>query len=162
MCGTEIAPRCRIVSYGFFPHRDVRIFRDAGEVLQVDERERERWANVRANLAPYPKAEGLFGEVWLDVQNAPTEHVYNIPVTLAPVFQVGSLWLSRRFSTPPYSANESLRATTLSPGLDLEVSPAEALRLGLRLEVPLFAAELGGPRHVHAALQAGGRVGWVF
>jgi hypothetical protein len=83
-------------------------------------------------------------------------------LTLAPIFQVGSLWLSRRFSTPPYSADESLRATTLSPGLDLEVSPTEALRVGLRLEVPLFAAELAGPRHVHAALQAAGRVGWVF
>jgi hypothetical protein len=83
-------------------------------------------------------------------------------LTLAPIFQVGSLWLSRRFSTPSYSADESLRATTLSPGLDLEVSPTEALRVGLRLEVPLFAAELAGPRHVHAALQAAGRVGWVF
>jgi len=44
------------------------------------------------NLAPYPTATGPYGEVWIDVVNAPVGHIYNIPITLAPVFpgeQVG-------------------------------------------------------------------------
>ena len=47
---------------------------------------------VLENLAPYPTVKGPYGEVWLDILNAPAEHVYNVPITLAPVFpgeQVG-------------------------------------------------------------------------
>ncbi len=57
----------------------------ASEILGVDAGERNKWIEVRRNLAPYPKAQGPYGEVWLDVLNAPPEHVYNVPVTLAPV-----------------------------------------------------------------------------
>ena len=59
---------------------------EASKILDLDAGERDQWAEVRKNLAPYPKTQGPYGEVWLDVLNAPAEHVYNIPVTLAPVF----------------------------------------------------------------------------
>jgi len=68
---------------------------EASKILGLDEEERERWIVIRSNLAPYPKAEGPYGEVWLDVENAPVEWVYNIPVTLAPVFPGEQVGLDR-------------------------------------------------------------------
>jgi hypothetical protein len=62
------------------------------EVLGIDEEERYRWLEALQNLAPYPKGEGPFGEVWLDVVDASPEFVYNVPTPMAPVFpgeQVG-------------------------------------------------------------------------
>jgi len=62
------------------------------EILGIDEEERIRWVEVLQNLAPYPKGEGAFGEVWLDVVDASPEFVYNVPTPMAPVFpgeQVG-------------------------------------------------------------------------
>ena len=65
---------------------------EASVILAVDEGERTRWSEIYANLAPYPTATGSDGEVWVDVVNAPVGHIYNVPITLAPVFpgeQVG-------------------------------------------------------------------------
>jgi hypothetical protein len=59
---------------------------EASRVLALDDALRERWREVRANLAPYPAGDGPSGRVWLDVAGAPQEVVYNVPVTLAPVF----------------------------------------------------------------------------
>ena len=56
------------------------------EILRVDAEERQRWAHIRSHLADYPSATGPSGTVWLDVLNAPVDWVYNVPVTLAPVF----------------------------------------------------------------------------
>ncbi|MDQ2839513.1 MAG: hypothetical protein M3Y72_00405 [Acidobacteriota bacterium] len=58
----------------------------ASEILSVDADEGKAWANIRANLAPVPQASAFDGEVWLDVPGAPTGWIYNVPVTLAPVF----------------------------------------------------------------------------
>jgi hypothetical protein len=64
----------------------------ASTVLNVDHDDRVRWSDIRNNLAKYPTGKGPYGEVWLDVEAAPVEHIYNVPITLAPVFpgeQVG-------------------------------------------------------------------------
>ena len=65
---------------------------EGSTVLETDAADRPHWKDIRENLAPYPKGKGPYGEVWLDVVDAPEEHVYNLPITLAPVFpgeQVG-------------------------------------------------------------------------
>jgi hypothetical protein len=65
---------------------------NASTILNRDEEERRRWKEIAENLAEYPRAEGSHGDVCLDISNAPPEHVYNVPITLAPVFpgeQVG-------------------------------------------------------------------------
>ncbi len=69
---------------------------EASTVLGRDAGLRERWKEVRANLAPYPAGDGPFGRVWLDVRDAPPEHVYNVPVTLAPVFPADQVGLDSR------------------------------------------------------------------
>jgi hypothetical protein len=65
---------------------------EASTILATDTEERTRWSEIRDNLAPYPAAKGPYGEVWLDIAGAPVEHIYNVPITLAPIFpgeQVG-------------------------------------------------------------------------
>jgi hypothetical protein len=65
---------------------------EASSILEIDKEERVRWSEIRDNLASYPAASGPYGEVWLDIVGAPVEHIYNFPITLAPVFpgeQVG-------------------------------------------------------------------------
>jgi len=42
----------------------------ASQVLGVDADLRARWKRSARNIAPYPKAKGPFGEVWLDVVDA--------------------------------------------------------------------------------------------
>jgi hypothetical protein len=75
------------------------------EILGIDQEERVRWVEVLQNIAPYPKGEGPFGEVWLDVVDASPEFVYNVPTPMAPVFpgeqvgigiREGSLEIARR------------------------------------------------------------------
>jgi hypothetical protein len=103
---------------------------EASRLLHADDREREKWAEVRANLAAYPQAEGPFGEVWLDVQNAPTEHVYNIPVTLAPVFpgeQVG-IGLREQYLE---IAHRTAKVIRLEGADDLVYQPLILARLGI-------------------------------
>ena len=58
----------------------------ASELLISDADDRKLWQDIRSNLAPYPHAATAAGEVWVDVANAPPGWIYNIPVTLAPVF----------------------------------------------------------------------------
>lgn len=65
---------------------------ESSRMLETDRDERMRWQEIRDHLAPYPKGQSAYGEVWLDVCNAPFETVHNVPVTLEPVFpaeQVG-------------------------------------------------------------------------
>ena len=60
--------------------------------MELDAEERTKWSKIAENLTPYPTLQLPFGEVWADVVAAPPNHVYNVPVTLAPVFpgeQVG-------------------------------------------------------------------------
>ena len=108
--------------------------------LGVDAGLRERWQEVRRSLAPYPAGDGPFGRVWLDVRDAPHEHVYNVPVTLAPVFpgeQVGIgsgpelLELARR----------TARMVRLEGSNDLVWQPLVRARLGM-LDLEWFKREV--------------------
>lgn len=113
---------------------------EASQILQCDESERAQWTEVRENLAPYPKIQGPYGEVWLDVLNAPAEHVYNIPVTLAPVFpgdQVGS----GRHEEHLEIARRTARTIRLEGGNDVVYQPLIRARLGM-LDLAWFKNEV--------------------
>ena len=114
---------------------------EASQILDVDAEECPRWSEVRANLAPYPQTEGPEGEVWLDVLNAPAEHVYNVPVTLAPVFpgeQVGIGRGEERLEIAKHTA----RTIRLDGGNDLVFQPLIRARLGM-LDLDWFKREVG-------------------
>jgi len=113
---------------------------EAARILDEDAPERARWLEIEAQMAPYPKAKGPFGEVWLDVVDAPVEYVYNVPVTLAPVFpgeQVGldvgrdQLEIARR----------TARVVRLEGGNDLVFQPLIRARLGM-LDLEWFQREV--------------------
>ena len=91
---------------------------EASQILNQDAAERAEWAKIRVHLADYPKTNTAQGEVWLDVPNAPAGWIYNIPVTLAPVFpgeRVG-LHSTKDFSTSPVERRRpsALKAATTS------------------------------------------------
>jgi alpha-L-fucosidase 2 len=113
---------------------------EASKALQLDGEERAKWAEIRANLAPYPKAGGPFGEVWLDVVNAPTEHVYNIPVTLAPVFPGEQVGMGRGEEQLEI-ARRTAQTIRLEGGNDLVYQPMIRARLGM-LNLDWFKREV--------------------
>jgi len=113
---------------------------EASTILGVDESERARWVEIRANLAPYPKSTGPHGEVWLDVVNAPTEVVYNVPVTLAPVFPGEQVGVGRG-SEQLEIARRTAETIRLEGGNDLVYRPLILARLGL-LDLDLFKREV--------------------
>ena len=103
---------------------------NASDVLGQDVEECRHWKEVSANLAPYPKAHGPFGPVWVDINNAPPEHVYNVPITLSPVFpgeQVG-LDTGQKFLE---IANLTATTMRLEGGNDLVSQPLIRARLGM-------------------------------
>jgi len=113
---------------------------DAAKILGVDEGERGRWAEIRQNLAPYPKVQGPFGEVWLDVPGAPTEWVYNVPVTLAPVFPGEQVGIGRG-SEHHEIARRTVSTVRLEGGNDLVYQPLIRARLGM-LDLNWFKREV--------------------
>jgi alpha-L-fucosidase 2 len=112
---------------------------EGSTILGQDAAERSHWAEVRRNLAPYPKTSASQGDVWLDVVDAPADYIYNVPVTLAPVFpgeQVGldsvqSLEIARR----------TARNIRLEGGNDLVFQPLIRARLGV-LDLEWFLREV--------------------
>lgn len=113
---------------------------EAGRILGVDAEERSRWLEIEARTAPYPKGGGPFGEVWLDVVDAPVEYVYNVPVTLAPVFpgeQVGLDTGGRQLEI----ARRTARTVRLEGGNDLVFQPLIRARLGM-LDLEWFKREV--------------------
>ncbi|HEX6546207.1 MAG TPA: hypothetical protein VF023_07880, partial [Bryobacteraceae bacterium] len=101
----------------------------ASQLLGQDEQERDHWRDIASHLADYPSVEGPQGEVWIDVKNAPAEWIYNIPVTLAPVFpgeQVG-LGLGTRHHAIAKRTADTIR---LEGGNDLVFLPLIRARLG--------------------------------
>jgi alpha-L-fucosidase 2 len=113
---------------------------DASSILAVDEGERARWSEICANLAPYPTATGSEGEIWVDVVTAPVGHIYNIPVTLAPVFpgeQVGIGLNSKYWDI----AQRTARTISLEGGNDLVFQPLIRARLGM-LDLEWFKKEV--------------------
>lgn len=113
---------------------------EASQIFDIDATERSNWADVRANLAPYPKTEGPYGEVWLDILNAPPEHVYNVPVTLAPVFPGEQVGIGRGDECLAI-ARRTARTIRLEGGNDLVFQPLIRARLGL-LNLDWFKREV--------------------
>ena len=113
---------------------------EASRVLDQDPEKRTRWADVRTNLAPYPKTSGPYGEVWTDVLHAPAEVVYNVPVTVAPVFPAEQVGLS----APQESldlARRTMRTIRLEGGNDLVWQPLARARLAM-LDLDWFKREV--------------------
>lgn len=113
---------------------------EASRVLGHDAADRERWLDIANNLAPYPTVQGPYGEVWLDVPGAPAEWIYNVPVTLAPVFpgeQVGIGIGGAHFEV----AKRSAATVRLEGGNDLVYQPFIRARLGM-LDLAWFKNEV--------------------
>ena len=113
---------------------------EASKILKLDAGERAKWTEVRDNLAPYPKTPGPYGEVWLDVLNAPPEHVYNVPVTLAPVFPGDQVGIGRNDEYLEI-ARRTARTIRLEGGNDLVYQPLIRARLGM-LDLEWFKNEV--------------------
>jgi hypothetical protein len=113
---------------------------EAAHVLDRDAAERERWAEIRQNLAPYPGIDGPYGRVWLDVPGAPAEWVYNVPATLAPVFPADQVGLDRRTDLLEV-ARRTARTIRLEGGNDLVWQPLARARLDL-LDLDWFKREV--------------------
>ena len=103
---------------------------EASQILGVDSEERAAWTEIHSNLAPYPKAKGPYGEVWLDVVDAPTEHVYNVPVTLAPVFPGEQVGIDLNTAHQEI-AKRTAQYVRLEGGNDLVYLPLIYARLGM-------------------------------
>jgi alpha-L-fucosidase 2 len=107
---------------------------EASTVLGLDADRRDKWRDVRANLAPYPAGDGPHGRVWLDVVNAPHEFVYNVPVTLAPVFPAEQVGLGSKPELLEL-ARRTARTVRLEGGNDLVCSPSFGRASGLLISI---------------------------
>ena len=113
---------------------------EGSRTLNLDANLRARWQEVRENLAPYPAGDGPYGRVWLDVRDAPFEYVYNVPVTLAPVFPGEQVGLG---SAPELLdvARRTARTIRLEGGNDLVWQPLARARLAM-LDLDWFKREV--------------------
>jgi hypothetical protein len=103
---------------------------EASQALNRDAGERAEWAKIRAHLADYPKTNTAQGEVWLDVPNAPAGWIYNIPVTLAPVFPGVRVGLHSPKSVLDL-AIRTAQTIRLEGGNDIVYQPLIRARLGM-------------------------------
>lgn len=113
---------------------------EGSRVLGIDADRREKWREVRRNLAPYPTGEGPFGRVWLDVRDAPAEYVYNVPVTLGPVFPAEQVGLGSKAELLEL-ARRTAKTIRLEGGNDLVWQPLARARLGM-LDLEWFKREV--------------------
>ena len=113
---------------------------EASTLLHVDEPERAQWKNIRDHLADYPKGKNADGEVWLDVLDAPLEAVYNVPVTLAPVFPGEQAGIGRAPEQMEIAHRTAL-SVRLEGGNDLVFQPLIRARLGV-LDLDWFKREV--------------------
>jgi hypothetical protein len=113
---------------------------EGSRILDLDSEQRGTWEEVRRNLAPYPAGDGPFGRVWLDVRDAPHEYVYNVPVTLAPVFPGEQVGLGSRPELLEV-ARRTARTVRLEGGNDLVWQPLVRARLGM-LDLNRFKREV--------------------
>jgi alpha-L-fucosidase 2 len=79
--------------------------------------------------------------VWVDVLDAPPEHVYNVPVTLAPVFPGDQVGLGRREDQLEI-ARRTAATVRLEGGNDVIYQPLIRARLGT-LDLEWFKREVG-------------------
>ncbi len=118
----------------------LRAVEEASQKLGVDADDRRRWADLAENLAGYPMAGTPAGEVWLDVPDAPAGWIYNIPVTLAPVFpgeQIGLDSDARDLAL----ARRTAATIRLEGGNDIVYQPLIRARLGM-LDLEWFKDEV--------------------
>jgi len=113
---------------------------EGSTVLETDAADRPHWKEIRENLAPYPTGKGPYGEVWLDVGNAPEEHVYNVPVTLAPVFPGEQVGIGRGAEYWEV-ARRTASVVRLEGGNDLVYQPMIRARLAM-LDLEWFKREV--------------------
>jgi alpha-L-fucosidase 2 len=113
---------------------------DASAILGVDAGERAKWAEIGASFLDYPAADGPYGRVWIDVPGAPVEWVYNVPVTLAPVFPGEQVGLD---AGPQHMdiARRTTRTVRLEGGNDLVYLPMIQARLA-ELDLGAFKKEV--------------------
>jgi hypothetical protein len=110
------------------------------EKLGEDAGEREKWVAIRSSLANYPKTAAPDGEIWVDVMNAPAGWIYNIPVTLAPVFPGERIGLDSK-SEDLEIARRTARTIRLEGGNDVVYQPWIRARLGM-LDLDWFKQEV--------------------
>jgi alpha-L-fucosidase 2 len=113
---------------------------EGSNILSLDGEAKIHWQEIREHLASYPKAKGPYGEVWLDVVDAPVEHVYNVPATLAPVFPAEQVGLGRGASDWDI-ARRTAQVVRLEGGNDLVFQPLIRARLGM-LDLDWFKREV--------------------
>lgn len=102
---------------------------ESSAILQQDHAESAHWNEVRDNLAPYPVARGPYGKVWVDVVGAPVEYIYNVPITMAPVFPAEQVGLGHGAGDWEIALNTA-RTLRLEGGNDLVYQPWIRARLG--------------------------------
>ena len=110
----------------------------ASEVLRVDDAERPTWSKIRSRLAAYPVAPN--SKVWLDVPNAPEGWIYNVPVTLAPVFPGERIGLHSNENDLSL-ARRTAQTVQLEGGNDVVYQPLIRARLGM-LDLNWFKREV--------------------
>ena len=110
----------------------------ASEILQVDANERSNWSKIRSHLTPYPVAPK--SKVWLDVPNAPEGWIYNVPVTLAPVFPGERIGLHSNENDLAL-ARRTAQTVQLEGGNDVVYQPLIRTRLGI-LDLDWFKREV--------------------
>jgi alpha-L-fucosidase 2 len=112
----------------------------ASNVLAEDVAERASWNEISEKLAAYPSGQGPYGEVWLDILNAHVEHVYNVPITLAPVFPGDEVGIDsgKEFKDIAMRTAQTIR---LEGGNDLVSQPLIRARLGM-LDLDWFKAQI--------------------
>jgi alpha-L-fucosidase 2 len=103
---------------------------EASQILNQDAAERAEWAKIRVHLADYPKTETAQGEVWLDVPNAPAGWIYNVPVTLAPVFPGDRVGLHSTKDVLDVAVRTA-QTIRLEGGNDIVYQPLIRARLGI-------------------------------
>jgi alpha-L-fucosidase 2 len=112
----------------------------ASAVLQEDEADRRQWKEILDHMAPYPAAPGSYGEVWLDVANAPVEYIYNVPITMAPVFPAEQVGIGRNENQLEI-ARRTARLLRLEGGNDLVYQPLIRARLAM-LDLKWFKSQV--------------------
>lgn len=112
----------------------------SSKMLNSDQEKRNLWSEIRSNLAPYPRASGRHGEVWVDVLHAPVGWIYNIPVTLAPVFPGERVGLDSSEDELEI-ARHTAETIHLEGGNDIVYQPLIRARLGI-LDLQWFKQEV--------------------
>lgn len=113
---------------------------DASTALGKDHDERAHWQEIVQNVAPYPTGKGPWGEVWLDVREAPLEAVYNVPVTLGPVFPGEQVGMGSDAEQVELARRTAL-TVRLEGGNDLVFQPLVRARVGV-LDLDWFKREV--------------------